>query len=52
MISTVRKELDEAFATIEKSGNLAGGLDNVYSSHGRTSGTSAVPPAQAELTTT
>jgi pyruvate dehydrogenase E1 component alpha subunit len=52
MVSTVRKGLDEAFATIEKSGNLSGGLDNVYSSHGRTSGTSAVPPAQAELTTT
>jgi hypothetical protein len=52
MVSTVRKGLDEAFATIEKSGDLSGGLDNVYSSHGRTSGTSAVPPAQAELTTT
>jgi pyruvate dehydrogenase E1 component subunit alpha len=52
MIAMVRKELDEAFAAIEKSGDVSGGLDNVYSADRRTSGTSAVPPAQVELTTT
>jgi pyruvate dehydrogenase E1 component subunit alpha len=52
MVAAVRKELDEAFATTEKSGNISGGLENVYSSDGRTSGTSAALPAQAELTTT
>jgi len=52
MVATVHKGLDEAFAAIEKSGGLSGGLDNVYSADGRTSGTSAVPPAQAEFTTT
>jgi pyruvate dehydrogenase E1 component alpha subunit len=52
MVATVRKGLDEAFAAIEKSGDLSGGLDNVYSADGRTSGTPAAPPAQVELTTT
>ena len=52
MVATVRKELDEAFAAIEKSGDLSVGLENVYASDRRTSGTSAAPPAQAELTTT
>jgi|GEM_PF-602821 len=52
MVATVRKDLDEAFAAIEKSGDLSGGLDNVYSADGRASSTSAVLPAQVELTTT
>ena len=52
IVAMVRKDLDEAFAAIEKSRDLSGGLDNVYSSDGRTSGTSAGPPAQVELTTT
>jgi pyruvate dehydrogenase E1 component alpha subunit len=52
IVATVRKDLDEAFAAIEKSRGLSGGLDNVYSADGRTSGTPAAPPAQVELTTT
>jgi pyruvate dehydrogenase E1 component alpha subunit len=51
-VAMVRKELDEAFAAIEKSRDLSGGLDNVYSADGQTNSTSAVPPAQPELTTT
>jgi len=51
LVARLRKELDEAFAAIEKSGNVSGGLDGAYSSGRRTNGTSAAPPAQAELTT-
>jgi pyruvate dehydrogenase E1 component alpha subunit len=50
--ATFRKELDETFAAIEKSGDLVDGVDQVYSADGRTSGTSTAPPAQAALTTT
>jgi pyruvate dehydrogenase E1 component alpha subunit len=52
LVAAFRKELDETFAAIEKSGNLAGGHDNVYSAEGRRSSTSPTPPAQAALTTT
>jgi pyruvate dehydrogenase E1 component alpha subunit len=48
--ATFRKELDETFAAIEKSGDLVDGVDQVYSADGRTSGTSTAPPAA--LTTT
>jgi hypothetical protein len=52
MVATFRKELDETFAAIEKSGNLAGGLDNVYSAEGRRSSTSAATPTVTAVTTT
>ncbi len=52
MVATFRKELDETFAAIEKSGNLAGGLDNVYSADGRRTSTSPATPTEAALTTT
>jgi pyruvate dehydrogenase E1 component alpha subunit len=52
MVATVRKELDETFAEIEKSHDISGGLDNIYSSDRRASSTSAAQPAQAEFTTT
>ena len=52
MVATVRKELDEAFAAIEKSRDISGGLDSVYSADGQASSTSAAPAAQVELTTT
>jgi len=52
MVTTVRKQLDEAFAAIEKPQDLSGGLDNVYSADRQKSSTSAAPAAQAELTTT
>jgi len=52
MVATLRKELDETLAAIEKSGNLTGGLDNVYPSDGRQSRTSPATPTEAALTTT
>jgi pyruvate dehydrogenase E1 component alpha subunit len=52
MVATFNKELDEAFASVEKTGNLAGDFNNVYSTDGRTNRTSAAPPAAATLTTT
>jgi pyruvate dehydrogenase E1 component alpha subunit len=52
MVAMVRKDLDEAFSAVEKSGDVSGSLENVYSADGRTSSTSAAPPPQAELTTT
>jgi len=52
MVATLRKELDETLAAIEKSRNLTGGLDNVYASDGRQSRTSPATPTEAALTTT
>jgi TPP-dependent pyruvate/acetoin dehydrogenase alpha subunit len=52
VVATVRKEIDEALASIEKPGNLAGNFDNVYSADERTSRTSAATPTEAALTTT
>lgn len=52
MVAAFRRELDETFAAIEKSGKVAGGLDNVYSADERTSGTAASRPAQTAVTTT
>jgi pyruvate dehydrogenase E1 component subunit alpha len=52
MVATFSRELDEAFVSVEKTGNLAGDFDNVYSADGRTSRTAAAPPAAAALTTT
>ena len=48
MVATFSKELDEAFASIEKPEDLAGKFDDVYSADRRTSRTAAQP----ELTTT
>jgi pyruvate dehydrogenase E1 component alpha subunit len=52
MVAAFRRELDETFAAIEKSGKVAGGLDNVYSADERTSGAAASRPAQTAVTTT
>jgi TPP-dependent pyruvate/acetoin dehydrogenase alpha subunit len=52
MVAMFSKELDEAFASVKKPGDLAGKFGNVYSDDGRTSRTAAAPPAQAALTTT
>lgn len=52
MASKFSKELDEAFASAEKLGELAGKFDNVHSADGRTSRRTAAPPAQTVLTTT
>jgi len=49
---TFSKELDEAFTLVEKTGDLAGKFDNVYSADSRTTRTAAAPPAEAALTTT
>jgi pyruvate dehydrogenase E1 component alpha subunit len=51
LVAAFRKELEETFAAIEKSGNLARGHDKVYSADERTSGTDAAPPAQTAVTT-
>lgn len=48
MVAAFNKELDEAFASIEKRGELAGKFDDVYSADRRTSRTAAEPA----LTTT
>ncbi len=52
VVAAFRKELDDTFAAIEKSGNLTGSLDNVYSADEQTSRSSAAPPTQTALTTT
>jgi TPP-dependent pyruvate/acetoin dehydrogenase alpha subunit len=52
IVATFSRELDEAFASLEKTGTLAGDFDNVYSADGRTSRTAAAPPAATALTTT
>jgi len=52
MSAAFSKELDEAFASLEKPGELAGKFDSVHSADGRTSRRAAVPPAQTVLTTT
>lgn len=52
MVATFRKEIDEAFASVEKTGSLAGDFDNAYSADGRTSRTSAATPTEAAVTTT
>jgi pyruvate dehydrogenase E1 component alpha subunit len=52
MVATFRKELDETFAAIEKSGTLAGDFGNIYLAEDQTSRTSAAPPARAPVTTT
>ena len=52
MVATFRKELDEAFASMEKSGNLADNVDKVYAADERTSGTSAATPTETAVTTT
>jgi pyruvate dehydrogenase E1 component alpha subunit len=52
LVATFSKELDEAFASVEKSGNLAGNFDNVYSADARTDRTSAATPAQTVVITT
>jgi pyruvate dehydrogenase E1 component alpha subunit len=52
VVATVRREIDEALASIEKPGNLAGNFDNVYSADERTNRTSAATPTEAALTTT
>jgi TPP-dependent pyruvate/acetoin dehydrogenase alpha subunit len=51
MAATFGKELDEVFASEEKSGNLAGDFDNVNSANARTSRTTAAPPAETAVTT-
>jgi pyruvate dehydrogenase E1 component alpha subunit len=52
LVAASRKELDETFAAIEKSQDLAAGLGNISSSDGRTSRTSAAPPAVTVVTNT
>jgi hypothetical protein len=52
MVATFRKELDETFAAIEKSGTLAGDFGNIYLAEDQTSRTSAATPARAPVTTT
>jgi len=51
LVATFRKELDEAFASLEKSGKLAGGFDNVNSANARSSRTAAALPAETAVTT-
>jgi TPP-dependent pyruvate/acetoin dehydrogenase alpha subunit len=51
MVATFRKELDEAFASLEKSGNLAVNLDAVYSADKQTSGRSAATSTETVVTT-
>ena len=52
MVATFYKEIDEAFASEEKPGSLAGDFDNVYSADQRRSHTSTATPTEAALTTT
>lgn len=52
LVATFSKELDEALASNEKSGNLAADLEAVYSANERTSGASAAIPTHPAVTTT
>lgn len=52
VVETFSKELDEAFASAGKPGDLARDFDNVYSADGRTDRTVAAPPEQAAVTAT
>jgi TPP-dependent pyruvate/acetoin dehydrogenase alpha subunit len=52
MVATFSKELDEAFASVEKPGDLNGKFDDGYSADGRTARTAAAPTVQAALSTT
>jgi pyruvate dehydrogenase E1 component subunit alpha len=52
LVATFSKELDEAFASAENTGNFAADFDNVQSSGRQTDGSAAAPPGEPALTTT
>ena len=52
LVATFGRELDEAFASVEKIRDLAGDFDNVYSADSRADSTAAASPEQAAVRTT
>lgn len=52
LVATFSKELDEAAASVEKPGDLAGDFNNIHSGRRRADRTAAVPPEEPALTTT